>query len=54
MDIDLIILVSLLILGCGYTSYRIGVMQGIKAAVNFIDENNLIEFDKDIKNDTWQ
>jgi len=52
MEIDLIILVSLLILGCGYTSYRIGVMQGIKATVNFIEENNLMEFDEYEKNDT--
>ena len=54
MDINLIIIVSLLIAGSGYTSYRIGVMEGIKATVSFIEDNELIEFDDDIKNDTWQ
>ena len=54
MDIDLIILVSLLIAGCGYTSYRIGVMEGIEATVTFIEENELIDFDDNAKNDTWQ
>jgi len=53
MDINLIILVSLLLAGCGYTSYRIGVMEGIRATVSFIEDNELIEFDDDIKNDTW-
>ena len=53
MDINLIIIVSLLVVGSGYTSYRIGVMEGIKATVNFIEDNELIEFDDDIKNDTW-
>lgn len=52
MDINLIIIVSLLIAGSGYTSYRIGVMEGIKATVSFIEDNELIEFDDDIKNDT--
>ena len=53
MDFNLIILVSLLlIVGCGYTSYRIGVMEGIRATVSFIEDNELIEFDDDIKNDT--
>ena len=39
MDINLIIIVSLLVVGSGYTSYRIGVMEGIKATVNFIEES---------------
>jgi hypothetical protein len=52
MDINLIILVSLLIAGCGYTSYRIGVMEGIEATVSFIEDNELIDFDDNAKNDT--
>jgi len=52
MDINLIIIVSLLIVGSGYTSYRLGVMEGIRATVSFIEDNELIEFDDDIKNDT--
>ena len=54
MDINLIILVSLLIIGCGYTSYRIGLMEGIESTVSFLEDNKLIDFDDDIKNDTWQ
>jgi hypothetical protein len=52
MDFNLILIMCFLVLGCGYTSYRIGVMQGIKATVSFIEDNELIEFDDDIKNDT--
>ena len=52
MDINLIIIVSLLIAGSGYTSYRIGVMEGIKATVSFIEDNELIDFDDNAKNDT--
>tara|TARA_Y100000004_G_scaffold194067_1_gene257861 strand:+ start:133 stop:291 length:159 start_codon:yes stop_codon:yes gene_type:complete len=52
MDINLIVLVSILILGSSYTAYKIGVKEGIMATVNFIEENDLMEFDDIEKNDT--
>ena len=35
MDINLIVLVSILILGSSYTAYKIGVREGIMATVNY-------------------
>ena len=54
MDINLILLVSFLIAGCAYTSYQSGVKDGIEKTIDFIEENDLIEFDDIEKNDTWQ
>ena len=52
MDINLILLVSFLIIGCAYTSYQSGVKDGIEKTIDFIEENDLIEFDDIEKNDT--
>lgn len=53
MDFNLILIMCFLVMGSSFTAYRLGVMQGIKATVNFIEENKLIEFDDEMKNDTW-
>lgn len=52
MDFNLILIMCFLVMGSSFTAYRLGVMQGIKATVNFIEENKLIEFDDEMKNDT--
>jgi len=52
MEIDgnLLILVSLLVLGSSYTSWRIGIMEGIKRTVEFVDKHKLVDFDEERKN----
>ena len=52
MDINFILLVSFLKIGCAYTSYQSGVKDGIEKTIDFIEENDLIEFDDIEKNDT--
>ena len=50
IDANLLILVSLLVLGSSYTSWRIGVMEGIKRTVEFVDKHKLVDFDEERKN----
>jgi hypothetical protein len=50
IDANLLILVSLLVLGSSYTSWRIGVMEGIKRTVEFVDKHKLVDFDDEQKN----
>jgi|TARA_R100000750_G_C2342981_1_gene94991 hypothetical protein len=52
MDINLILLISLLVFGVSFTSWKLGIKEGIKRTVDFIDENKLIDFDEYEKNDT--
>ena len=52
MDFNLILIMCFLVLGSSFTAYRLGVMEGIRVTVSFIEDNELIEFDDDIKNDT--
>ena len=47
---NLLILVSLLVLGSSYTSWKLGVMEGIERTVEFVDRHNLIDFDEESKN----
>ena len=47
IDANLLILVSLLVLGSSYTSWRLGVMEGIERTVEFVDRHNLIDFDEE-------
>ena len=50
IDADLLILVSLLVLGSSYTSWKLGVMEGIKRMIEFVDKHKLIDFDEEPKN----
>ena len=52
IDANLLILVSLLVLGSSYTSWKLGVMEGIKRMIDFVDRLNLIDFDEEPKNST--
>ena len=50
INADLLILISLLILGSSYTSWRLGVKEGVERMVDFVDRHNLIDFDEEPKN----
>ena len=52
IDANLLILVALLVLGSSYTSWKLGVMEGIKRTVEFVDRHKLIDFDEEPKNST--
>jgi len=47
MSEDLIILGILLMMGCAYTSYRIGTREGIAQAIDYFAEQGVIEVDED-------
>ena len=47
MSEDLIILGILLLIGCAYTSYRIGTREGIAQAIDYFAEQGFIEVDED-------
>ena len=47
MQEDLIILGILLLLGCAYTSYKIGTREGIAQAIDYFAAEGLIEVDED-------
>ena len=50
INADLLILVSLLVLGSFYTSWKLGVKEGIERMVDFVDRHKLIDFDEEPKN----
>ena len=50
IDANLLILVSLLVLGSSYTSWKLGVIEGIERMVDFVDRHKLIDFDEEPKN----
>jgi len=47
MQDEMIILVLLMMLGCAYTSYKIGTREGIAMAIDFFASEGLIEVDED-------
>ena len=44
---EFIILGIMLLLGCAYTSYKIGTREGISMAIDYFAEQGLIEVDED-------
>ena len=52
IDANLLIIVSLLVLGSSYTSWKLGVKEGIERMVDFVDRHKLIDFDEEPKNST--
>ena len=50
INANLLNLVSLLVLGSSYTSWKLGVKEGIERMVDFVDRHNLIDFDEEPKN----
>jgi hypothetical protein len=47
MTDEMIILGLILMIGCGYTSYRIGTREGIAMAIEFFHAEGMIEVDED-------
>lgn len=47
MQDELIILVLLMMLGCAWTSYKIGTREGIAMAIDYFNEAGLIDVDED-------
>ena len=47
MQDELIILVILMMLGCAWTSYKIGTREGIAMAIDYVQHEGLIEVDED-------
>ena len=47
MSDEMIILGIMLLMGCAYTSYKIGTREGISQAIDYFAEQGLIEVDED-------
>ena len=47
MSDEFIILGIMLLLGCAYTSYKIGTREGISQAIDYFSEAGLIDVDED-------
>jgi hypothetical protein len=47
MSDEFIILGIMLLMGCAYTSYRIGTREGIAMAIDYFAAEGLIEVDED-------
>ena len=47
MQEELLILGIVLMLGCAYTSYKIGTREGISQAIDYFSEAGLIDVDED-------
>ena len=47
MQDEMIILGIILLLGCAYTSYKIGTREGISQAIDYFHAEGFIEVDKD-------
>ena len=47
MSDEFIILGIMLLLGCAYTSYKIGTREGIAQAIDYFSEAGLIDVDED-------
>lgn len=41
------IIVAVCMIGCGYTSFKIGHQAGIVSALDYLEENGVIVFDED-------
>ena len=47
MQDEMIILGIMILLGCAYTSYKIGTREGIAQAIDYFAAEGLIEVDED-------
>jgi hypothetical protein len=47
MSDEMIILGLMILLGCAYTSYKIGTREGISQAIDYFASEGLIEVDED-------
>lgn len=47
MSDEMIILGIMILLGCAYTSYKIGTREGISQAIDYFHAEGFIEVDKD-------
>ena len=47
MSDEMIILGIMLLMGCAYTSYKIGTREGIAMAIDYFQHEGLIEVDED-------
>ena len=47
MSDEMIILGIMLLMGCAYTSYKIGTREGIAMAIDYFNEAGLIDVDED-------
>ena len=47
MQEELLILMVLIMIGCAYTSYRIGTREGISMAIDYFHHEGLIEIDEE-------
>jgi hypothetical protein len=47
MQEDLIILGVLVLMGCGWTSYKIGIKGGVSQAIDYFVNEGLIEIDEE-------
>ncbi len=47
MQDEMIILMLVMMLGCAWTSYKIGTREGIAMAIDYFQHEGLIEVDED-------
>jgi len=47
MQEELLILMVIIMLGCAYTSYRIGTREGISMAIDYFHDEGMITLDED-------
>ena len=47
MQDEMIILMLVMMMGCAYTSYKIGTREGIAMAIDYFQHEGLIEVDED-------